>query len=91
MYNAFLHRYLVIELKDTEFMPEYIGKLNFYCSVVDDILCREVKSFYRTPMSGKRQQKEAVGARMLKREEADLDFLENGRNFVEEAEQAAVS
>lgn len=41
MYNTFLHRYLVIELKDTEFMPEYIGKLNFYCSVVDDILCRE--------------------------------------------------
>lgn len=38
MYNAFLHRYLVIELKDTEFMPEYIGKLNFYCSAVDDIL-----------------------------------------------------
>ena len=28
MYNTFLHRYLVIELKDTEFMPEYIGKLN---------------------------------------------------------------
>ena len=21
--------------------PEYIGKLNFYCSAVDDILCRE--------------------------------------------------
>ena len=41
MYNAFLHCYLVIELKDTEFMPEYIGKLNFYCSAVDDILCRE--------------------------------------------------
>lgn len=41
MYNTFLHRYLVIELKDTEFKPEYIGKLNFYCSAVDDILCRE--------------------------------------------------
>ena len=41
MYNTFLHRYLVIELKDTEFMPEYIGTLNFYCSAVDDILCRE--------------------------------------------------
>lgn len=41
MYNAFLHRYLVIELKDREFMPEYIGKLNFYCSAIDDILCRE--------------------------------------------------
>ena len=39
MYNTFLHRYLVIELKDIEFMPEYIGKLNFYCSAVDDILC----------------------------------------------------
>ena len=41
MYNAFMHRYLVIELKDTEFKPEYIGKLNFYCSAVDDALCRE--------------------------------------------------
>ncbi len=41
MYNTFLHRYMVVELKDTEFRPEYIGKLNFYCSAVDDILCRE--------------------------------------------------
>lgn len=41
MYNTFLHRYLVIELKDSEFKPEYIGKLNFYCSAVDDILCRD--------------------------------------------------
>lgn len=41
MYNTFLHRYMVIELKNTEFKPEYIGKLNFYCSAVDDILCRE--------------------------------------------------
>ncbi|MDE6439709.1 MAG: PDDEXK nuclease domain-containing protein [Bacteroidales bacterium] len=41
MYNTFLHRYLVIELKDTEFKPEYIGKLNFYCSAVDDTLCRK--------------------------------------------------
>ena len=38
MYNVFLHRYLVIELKDTDFKPEYIGKLNFYCSAVDDLL-----------------------------------------------------
>ena len=41
MYNTFMHRYMVIELKNTEFMPEYIGKLNFYCSAVDDVLCRE--------------------------------------------------
>lgn len=24
MYNAFLHRYMVIELKNTEFKPEYV-------------------------------------------------------------------
>lgn len=41
MYNTFMHRYMVIELKNTDFIPEYIGKLNFYCSAVDDILCRE--------------------------------------------------
>lgn len=41
MYNAFMHRYLVVELKRGEFQPEYIGKLNFYCSAVDDILCRD--------------------------------------------------
>ena len=41
MYNTFMHRYMVIELKNTEFIPEYVGKLNFYCSAVDDILCRE--------------------------------------------------
>lgn len=41
MYNPFMHRYLVVELKRGEFQPEYIGKLNFYCSAVDDTLCRE--------------------------------------------------
>lgn len=41
MYNAFLHRYMAIELKNTDFRPEYIGKLNFYCSAIDDTLCRE--------------------------------------------------
>lgn len=28
----------MIELKNTEFIPEYTGKLNFYLSAVDDIL-----------------------------------------------------
>lgn len=40
-YHVFTHRYVVIELKRGEFKPEYIGKLNFYCSAVDDILCGE--------------------------------------------------
>ena len=34
-------RYVVIELKRGKFKPEYIGKVNFYCSAVDDILRRE--------------------------------------------------
>ena len=29
---------MVIELKRGDFKPEYAGKLNFYCNVVDDTL-----------------------------------------------------
>ena len=39
--EANINGYATYELQDTEFIPEYIGKLNFYCSAVDDILCRE--------------------------------------------------
>jgi len=37
-YHTKLHCYVVIELKNTNFKPEYIGKLNFYLSAIDDIL-----------------------------------------------------
>lgn len=37
-YNLKLHAYVVIELKDGAFKPEYAGKLNFYLSAVDDML-----------------------------------------------------
>lgn len=37
-YHLKLRSYVVIELKKGEFKPEYAGKLNFYCSAVDDIL-----------------------------------------------------
>lgn len=40
-YNTKLRCFVVIELKNTEFMPEYAGKLNFYLSAVDDILKHE--------------------------------------------------
>ncbi len=40
-YNTRLHCYVVIELKNTEFRPEYAGKLNFYLSAVDDMLASE--------------------------------------------------
>lgn len=57
-YHTKLHCYVVIELKNTKFKPEYAGKLNFYLSAVDDlikdekdnpsigiILCREKDKF----------------------------------------------
>jgi predicted nuclease of restriction endonuclease-like (RecB) superfamily len=37
-YHVRLHCYVVIELKTTQFQPEYTGKLNFYLSAVDDLL-----------------------------------------------------
>jgi predicted nuclease of restriction endonuclease-like (RecB) superfamily len=37
-YHTKLHAYIVVELKMGEFQPEYIGKLNFYLSAVDDML-----------------------------------------------------
>ena len=57
-YHTKLHFYVVIELKNTKFKPEYAGKVNFYLSAVDDlikyeqdnpsigiILCREKDKF----------------------------------------------
>lgn len=57
-YHTKLHCYVVIELKNTKFKPEYAGKVNFYLSAVDDlikdekdnpsigiILCREKDKF----------------------------------------------
>ncbi|MCL2573080.1 MAG: PDDEXK nuclease domain-containing protein [Defluviitaleaceae bacterium] len=40
-YNTKLRCYIVIELKNTDFKPEYAGKLNFYLSAVDDMLKHE--------------------------------------------------
>ena len=37
-YHFKLRCFVVIELKNGEFKPEYAGKLNFYCNVVDDKL-----------------------------------------------------
>ena len=30
--------FVVIDLKKGDFKPEYAGKMNFYCSAIDDIL-----------------------------------------------------
>ncbi len=37
-YHIKLRAFVVIELKRGEFKPEYAGKMNFYCSVVDEKL-----------------------------------------------------
>jgi predicted nuclease of restriction endonuclease-like (RecB) superfamily len=40
-YHLKLRRYVVIDLKRGDFKPEYAGKINFYCNVVDDKLRHE--------------------------------------------------
>lgn len=40
-YHIKLKCYVVIELKNTRFIPEYAGKLNFYLSAVDTIVKQE--------------------------------------------------
>ncbi|MEI6424016.1 MAG: PDDEXK nuclease domain-containing protein [Lentisphaerota bacterium] len=37
-YHLQLRCFIVIDLKTGEFKPEYAGKINFYCSAVDDML-----------------------------------------------------
>lgn len=40
-YHLKLRCFIVIELKRGKFKPEYAGKMNFYCSIVDDKLRHE--------------------------------------------------
>lgn len=40
-YHVVLKCYVVVELKNRKFIPEYAGKLNFYLSAVDSLLKRE--------------------------------------------------
>ncbi|QTA78119.1 DUF1016 [Desulfonema limicola] len=40
-YHLKLRCFVVIELKKGEFKPEYAGKINFYCNLVDDLLKHE--------------------------------------------------
>jgi predicted nuclease of restriction endonuclease-like (RecB) superfamily len=40
-YHLKLRCFVVIELKDKEFKPEYAGKMNFYLSAVDDLIKHE--------------------------------------------------
>ena len=48
MYHLKLHCYVAIELKAVEFIPEFISKLNFYVSAIDD----QVKATEDSPTIG---------------------------------------
>ena len=37
-YHLTMRCFVVVELKNGDFMPEYAGKINFYCSAIDDQL-----------------------------------------------------
>lgn len=37
-YHILLKRYVIIELKMQEFQPEFVGKLNFYISAINEIV-----------------------------------------------------
>ena len=47
-YHVKLKSYVVIELKNTEFKPEYAGKLNFYLNLVD----KRIKDLEDNPTIG---------------------------------------
>jgi len=40
-YHIHLRCFVVVDLKKGEFKPEYAGKMNFYCSALDDLLRHE--------------------------------------------------
>jgi predicted nuclease of restriction endonuclease-like (RecB) superfamily len=40
-YHLHLRCFIVVDLKKGDFKPEYTGKMNFYCSAVDDLLRHE--------------------------------------------------
>jgi predicted nuclease of restriction endonuclease-like (RecB) superfamily len=40
-YHLTLRRFVIFDLKAKAFTPEAVGKMNFYCSVVDDLLRHE--------------------------------------------------
>ena len=46
-YHLKLRCYIVIEIKTTPFKPEYVGKMNFYLSAVDDQLRHPQDKLYR--------------------------------------------
>ena len=47
-FHMHLRCFIVVDLKKGEFLPEHAGKMNFYCSVVDD----QLRHVYDAPTLG---------------------------------------
>lgn len=97
-YNLKVRSYVVIELKTTEFKPEYIGKLNFYLSAVDKyikneddnptfgiLLCKDKKKV--TAELSLRDINKPIGVSEYKILSEIPEFLENTLPSIEDIEK----
>lgn len=97
-YNLKVRSYVVIELKTTEFKPEYIGKLNFYLSAVDKyiktendnstfgiLLCKDKKKI--TAELALKDINKPVGVSEYKILSEIPEFLENTLPSIEDIEK----
>ena len=97
-YNLKVRCYVVIELKVTEFKPEYVGKLNFYLSAVDKyikcdednptfgiLLCRDKKKV--TAELALKDISKPIGVSEYKILSEIPEFLENTLPSIEDIEK----
>lgn len=97
-YNLKVKSYVVIELKTTEFKPEYAGKLNFYLSAVDKyikdesdnptfgiLLCKDKKRV--TAELALKDINKPIGVSEYKILSEIPEFLENALPSIEEIEK----
>jgi predicted nuclease of restriction endonuclease-like (RecB) superfamily len=101
-YHVKLRCYVVIELKNTKFIPEYAGKLNFYLSAVDSLvkseadnptigilLCRD-KNNFETEFA-LRDINKPMGVSEFQLTEILPDELKSSLPTIEEIEQSMVN
>lgn len=97
-YNLKVRSYVVIELKTTEFKPEYAGKLNFYLSAVDKyikdetdnptfgiLLCKDKKKV--TAELALKDINKPIGVSEYKILSEIPEFLENALPSIEDIEK----
>lgn len=97
-YNLKVRSYVVVELKTTEFKPEYAGKLNFYLSAVDKyikdendnptfgiLLCKDKKKV--TAELALKDINKPIGVSEYKILSEIPEFLENALPSIEDIEK----